>query len=343
MKKKQINFSFGEPFLATEIISSINIKIATLSKGCGLSYTDYPTIINNNKFIVNNLYKNILNINLNNEEIKIIIGIGTTQLFNAYNYSINKIENKNIDILNNNSISYNLYRNICEKTPYLNYNNSIFTLNNEHTKVNFIISPNMPTGEIFNEKINDDDYYLCDVCLDYPCFTMCSETCNKKIYSEFNKKNNITIISSFSKIGIPGVHFGFLITKNNKIEKYVNEFIDFNILAYPPALSIITKKIYDKYLCKKYFYNKIKKIIIYRKKKIIYFFKSIFVQVINVNNINDSFPFLYTDKSIDWWKINHDILTKPGRCFEESNKNSRFDLLMSNENFKILNRKISKY
>ena len=156
------------------------------------------------------------------------------------------------------------------------------------------------------------------------------------IYDQIDKNNNITLISSFSKIGIPGVHFGYLITSNKEIVKYINKYIDFNILAYPPALSIITQNIYYKYLSKIYFYNKIKKKIIYRKKKIINFLNSIQVKILNDHNNNDSFPFIYTNKSQIWWNINYNIITKCGYNFEDSNQNSRFDLLMSTKNFKLL-------
>lgn len=124
----------------------------------------------------------------------------TTQLFNAYCYSINKIENKSIDI-------------------------KIFVIK-PIIKINFSISPNMPTGEIFNDKINSNEYYLFDFCLDFPCFNKSKSSYNKYIYDKIYK-NNITIISSFSKVGIPGVHFGYILTSNKDIVKYVNEYIDF--------------------------------------------------------------------------------------------------------------------
>lgn len=336
MIKKKINFSFGEPYLPTEIIGKTNISLSVVNRGDGgLSYTDYPQIKNNNINIIKNFYEKILNVKFDWEKNYIIIGLGTTQLFNAYCYAINKIENKSIDIYNNNIISYNLYKNICNKTNYLNYCNNLDMINNNHIKINFSISPNMPTGEIFNDKINSNEYYLFDFCLDFPCFNKSKSSCNKYIYDKIYK-NNITIISSFSKVGIPGVHFGYILTSNKDIVKYVNEYIDFNILAYPPALSIITQNIYNKYLSKILFYNKIKKIIIYRKKKIIIFLNNINVKILNMNNNNDSFPFIYTNKSHLWWNINYNIITKSGNCFEDSNKNSRFDLLMSYKNFKLI-------
>lgn len=341
---KKINFSFGEPYLPTEIINKINISLSVKNKNLGgLSYTDYPIIKNNNTNLIKDIYKKILKVNLDWNKNNVLIGLGTTQLFNAYCYSINKIEKKSIDLYNNNTISYNLYKKICNNTNFLNYCNSLNKIDSNNVKINFSISPNMPNSKIFNEQINNNEYYLFDVCLDYPCYTETMNSCNMYIYDKLNCNKNITIISSFSKIGIPGVHFGYLITQNNDIIKYTKEYIDINILAYPPALSIITQKIYNKYLSKITFYKKIKKIIIYRKKKIIPFLNNIEVKILNENNNNDSFPFIYTNKSQQWWNINYNIITKQGQCFENSNENSRFDLLMSYKNFEYLLKIMNSY
>ena len=102
-------------------------------------------------------------------------------MFNAYCYAINYIENKSIDIFNNNVISYNLYKNICSKTNYLNYCNNLNSINDDNIKINFSISPNMPTAEVFTKPINSNEYYLFDVCLDFPCYNNESGSCNKYI------------------------------------------------------------------------------------------------------------------------------------------------------------------
>ena len=51
MKKNKINFSFGEPYLPTEIIGKTNISLSVVDiDPGGLSYTDYAKIKNNTSF-----------------------------------------------------------------------------------------------------------------------------------------------------------------------------------------------------------------------------------------------------------------------------------------------------
>ena len=50
--------------------------------------------------------------------------------------------------------------------------------------------------------------------------------------------------------------------------------------------------------------------------------------------VNNTFivPFIYTDKSVDWWMQHFNVETRKGSDFNDSDANSRFNLMIS-ENY----------
>jgi aspartate/methionine/tyrosine aminotransferase len=320
-KNNIINSSNGRPFIITDSIQPFNITFTNnmLNKTGGLEYDD--TYIRNKEInMIKEFYKKFLNITLSNDTY-IIFGLGATQLVQCYYSGIYNIMKKKLYVKESNTNRiYSVYKKL------INISNSIKWTKKNSPDILIIISPNNPDGEIFNIKNLTGKYKIIDMVYDVPQFTGKFETVNKDIFELFNKDSSISIVNSFSKFGLPGARFGFMLLRDKQLYDEMNK-INKNLLYLGTIGKALSLKVYSIYY-NKYdwylsIYNKLEK-----RRKI--FIK--YAEIHNIKILNKTFiiPFIYTNKSSEWWIKNFNIQTRKGEDFNDDNKNSRISLLLRN-------------
>ena len=50
-------------------------------------------------------------------------------------------------------------------------------------------------------------------------------------------------------------------------------------------------------------------------------------------NITNYVPYIYNNKSKEWWKNNFNVNVRPGSDFEDVNNNSRFNLMLTSKDW----------
>jgi len=159
-------------------------------------------------------------------------------------------------------------------------------------------------------------------------FTGKDMTVNEELYEEFKKNKNIYITTSFSKLGLAGVRFGFLLTRDYEIAKYAEEYVKITSVRYPTAGATISRIGYYRWFhnkgWKKHIYDTIKE----RRE---FFYKKCEKHNIQILSKNDLVPYVYTDKSVQWWLKKFNVETRKGSDFNDTDDNSRFNLMISNE------------
>ena len=329
-----INSNNGEPLFIEDDLSPLCIDLTSdrPNKNGGLSYQKKYTHDLNIK-LVHDYYKNEYNIILP-KDTKVIFGAGTTMMIISLYYALQKKLKKNITISTNTKVFYTLHKKLAELLK-----NIIWTDINSTADLAVIVSPSNPLGKLTNIKDIKQKYILYDLVYDRALFTGKFETVNKDLYDEFNVNKKIFITNSFSKLGIPGVRCGFLITRDKKIADYCNEYIDIVSIKYPTASIAIGRIAYYKYF-KNHEWN-LKYNIIINKRRIQFIELS---KKHNIKILNDTFliPFIYTNKSVNWWIKNFNIKTRCGSDFNDTKKNSRLNLMLSNDSWKEFIKRFSK-
>ena len=145
----------------------------------------------------------------------------------------------------------------------------------------------------------------------------------------FEKNKNLFITSSFSKLGIPGARFGFLLTRDSEIATYCEEYVNIISVRYPTAGATIGRIGFYKYFCKRDWQMKLFHRLQDRR--------NIFTNLakkhdITIYNQTDYSPYIYTNKNTEWWKTNFNVETRSGHDFNDTNEHSRFNLMIS-ENY----------
>jgi len=192
-----------------------------------------------------------------------------------------------------------------------------------------IVSPNNPLGILTKPSDIKQEYILYDIVYDKPIFTGKHKTVNDELYIEFNKNDKIFICDSFSKLGIAGARFGFLLTRDKEIANYTREYIDIISVRYTNVGAVMGRMLYEKYIKNTNWVDKNIKII---QDRIIYFKEKAKKHNIHIFNETNFVPFMYTDKSVDWWLKNFNVETRKGSDFNDTDDNSRFNLMISQEN-----------
>ena len=169
---------------------------------------------------------------------------------------------------------------------------------------------------------------LYDIVYDKLSFTGKDIPINIGLFEEFAINKNIFITTSFSKLGIAGVRFGFLITRDDQIAEYCNEYINIVSVRTPTASATIGRLCYYRYFKNKSFSINIYDIIQNRKKIFIKYADKHNIKIINnITNI----PYIYTNKNTEWWLKNLNTETRKGSDFNDIDANSRFNLMISED------------
>ena len=181
---------------------------------------------------------------------------------------------------------------------------------------------------------------LYDVVYDKPIFTGKFESVNKELYQEFEKNKHIFITTSFSKLGIPGVRCGFLFTRDKDIAKYCKEYVSIASTRYPSCSITIGRIVYNKYY-KDHTWNLNNfNIINKRRNEFINIAKQHKIKILNKTFF---VPFIYTNKSVEWWMKHFNVETRKGSDFNDTNDNSRFNLMISQDYWEEFMRRFTLY
>jgi histidinol-phosphate/aromatic aminotransferase/cobyric acid decarboxylase-like protein len=313
----------GEPYFIEDSIAPVTISLTgdLPNENGGLSYLKLYTDKLNEEMI-HHYYKQEYDIVLPNDTI-IVFGAGTTMMVGALYYALQKKLGRPITARTNTDVFYLLHEKITFPLRNISWVDK-----NSSADLSVIVSPGNPNGLITSPKTIRDKYMLYDIVYDKPLFSGKYNSINQDLYKEFKVNENIFITSSFSKLGIPGARFGFLITRNNEIANYCREFVDINSVRYPTAGATIARLCYYKYFKNKSWQMKNYNILEERKKQI-----KKYMKLLGINILNDMkyIPYAYTDRSNNWWMENFKIDTRKGSDFNDNDKNSRINLMIRHD------------
>lgn len=320
LRRETIISNVGEPYFIEDSISPVNISLTgdLPNENGGLSYLKIHTD-KLNEDMIHDYFKQDYNITLPSDVI-IVFGAGTTMMIGAIYYALQKKLGRPITARTNTDVFYLLHKKITYPLK-----NITWAHHDSNSDLSVIVSPGNPNGLITPPSMISDKYMVYDVVYDKPLFTGKYSSVNSELYKEFTSNKNIFITSSFSKLGIPGARFGFLITRDEEIAGYCKEFVDINSVRYPTSGATIARLCYYKYFKNKSWQNKIYTILQERKNEIQKYSK-----LLGFNILNDMLyiPYAYTDKSNDWWMSNFNIDTRKGSDFNDIDKNSRINLMI---------------
>jgi len=330
IKNETIISNIAEPYFIEERISPLTISLTSDSPGQngGLSYLKNNTDDLNIKMVHD--YFKVESIVLP-KDTQIVFGSGTTMMVLASYYALQKKLQQQIRITTNTDIFYLLH----EKLSKL-LKNMEWSYNNSYAELAVIVSPSNPEGIVTDPKDVKNPYMLYDVVYDKSTFTGKSQTINKELYEEFEKNKNIFITTSFSKLGMPGVRCGFLVTRDNEIAKYCREYVDITTVRYPNASITIGRIAFYKYYKNEYWHLENFRILEKRRNEFMEACKKYNIKILNKTFL---VPFIYTDKSVDWWMNNFNVETRKGSDFNDTDDNSRFNLMITEEKWKELKRR----
>jgi len=321
IQKETIMSNKGEPYLMEDMLSPLTITLTSdqPKENGGLSYLHNYTNDLNIK-LVHDYYKDYLNIKLPSDT-KIILGSAASMMIPAYYYALQKKENRNINVNTNEDIFYYPHKLATYAMKNVEWVNP-----NIKSDLSVIASPSNPLGALTNPKDIKSKYILYDVVYDVYLFTGKYESVNPELYKEFKNNKNISIVFSFSKFGLAGVRFGFLLTRDSDIAKYAEEYVNILSVNYSTSSATIARLAYYKYLHSKSRNQKIFNKLKYRRE---FFLK--YAEKHNIQILNKTFmvPYIYTDKSSEWWLKTFNISTTSGEHANDTEKHSRFNLMLS--------------
>lgn len=334
IKKEIIISSIGDPQLISESISPLNITLTNdmPNNNGGLTYLKTHTHKLNLK-LIHDLYRHDLKIILPNDT-HIIFGAGTTMMVSALYYSLQKKLNKPINIKTNTDVFYLLHKNLTFSAKNVEWTNT-----NSYADLAILVSPSNPLGVLADPNEIKEKYKLFDTVYDKSLFSGKHKSINEKIYENFKTDNKIFITSSFSKLGIPAIRFGYLLTRDPEIAKYCKEYVKNNSIRYPSTAATISRIAYYKFFCKRDWQNNIYKIISKRRK---FFYKHAKKHKIEILSKNNLVPYIYTNKSVNWWLKKFKVCTRKGSDFNDSDENSRFNLMITTEYWNEFKKRFSQ-
>lgn len=128
-------------------------------------------------------------------------------------------------------------------------------------------------------------------------------------------------------------------TRDPEIAKYCKEYVNINSVRYPTAGATISRIAYYRYFCKKSWKDNIYNIITKRRE---FFYNNAERHGIKIYSKNNLVPYIYTDKSVKWWLEKFNVNTRKGSDFNDTDDNSRFNLMLTTEYWDEFERRFSK-
>jgi aspartate/methionine/tyrosine aminotransferase len=324
-KNETIISNIAEPYFIEERISPLTVSLTpdNIGENGGLAYLNDNTDELNNKMV--HEYFQIEHEIVLPKDTQIIFGSGTSMMVIALYYALQKKLDKSISITTNTRVFYILHKKLSKLLKNIDWSHEY---NNSYADLAVVVSPSNPLGIITEPKQISQPYMLYDVVYDKITFTGENKTVNPELYKEFERNKNIFITTSFSKLGIPGVRCGFLITRDPEIAEYCKEYINITLVRYSSAAMTIGRIAFYKY------YNNVNWHLTnfhILKKRCNEFIKASKKHNIQILNKTFLVPFIYTDKSVDWWMTNFNVETRKGSDFNDTDECSRFNLMITDE------------
>lgn len=323
LQNETIIARIGEPYLMEDTISPFYCHLTAdyANQNGGLSYLHEETDAKNRQ-LIHDYYKDSFDKSLPNDT-KIVFGGGTTMMIAACYYALYKKLNRPIDVKTNSKVCYVLHKKMTKIVPEINWKDE-----NMSADMNVIVSPSNPLGAITDAHSLKEKYMLYDVVYDKFIFTGQKNSVNESLYEEFATNDGVFIACSFSKLGIAGVRFGFLLTRDEEIAKYAKEYVDIISVTYPTSNATVARLVYYEHFNKSafdtYIYDKLEA----RKA---FFLEHAPRHGIKILNIANNVPYMYTDKSMEWWIKMFNVETRPGEDFNDTNEHSRFNMMISDK------------
>jgi hypothetical protein len=109
------------------------------------------------------------------------------------------------------------------------------------------------------------------------------------------------------------------------------EYVDIVSVRYPTASIAIGRQAYYKYFQKRSWQMKNYHILKKRRTQFLSIAKK---HGIDILNTTDLVPFMYTNKSVEWWMKHFNVETRKGSDFNDTDKHSRFNLMISDDHWK---------
>lgn len=329
----QINARLGDPYVISETIAP-NTNTFNIDKPCvpsGLSYTNFATATRDEE-LIRTLYRDIHKIDIP-EDTYILTSCGSTHLGAALIYAVQKKLDKGIVLTAPRSVTYGIYRKVSESM----LRDTSWVDEEKTADLCVVVSPNNPDGYVFTESDflnlkdggNPDMQILSDLIYDSPLFTSTS-TVNPWIWNYFKDdsygmREKTFILSSFSKLGIAGVRYGFALVNDKEIADNMGEYI-FNTVVVPPTAGAqLAYNNYNRYWKNIEWFQKLYKKLEKRRAQ----FGAVAPRNgITVLNFSNYAPYIYTDKSQEWWVENFNVKTRVGTDFNDTIEHSRISLML---------------
>lgn len=342
----QINARLGDPYMISETIAP-NTNTFNIDKPCvpsGLSYTSFETA-KRDENLIRTLYRDIHNIEIPKDTF-IITSCGSTHLGAALIYAVQRKLDKSIVLTAPRSVTYGIYRNVSESM----LRDTSWVDEEKTADLCVVVSPNNPDGYVFTESDflnlrdggNPDMHILADLIYDTPLFTSQS-TVNPWLWDyfsddSFGMREKTFILSSFSKLGIAGARYGFVLVNDKDIADSINEYIFNTVVVGPTAGAQLAFNNYNIYWRDIDWHIRLYKKMEKRRQQ----FNAVAPKRgITVLNLSNYAPYIYTDKSQEWWVDNYNVKTRVGTDFNDTIEHSRISLMLLDREWDELIRRLS--
>jgi aspartate/methionine/tyrosine aminotransferase len=339
-----IQATIGDPYMISETLAP-NPNCFNADKPntpSGLSYMSDNTT-QRDILLIRELYRTVYGITIPSTAI-ILTGCGSTLLAGAYIYAVQRKLGKNIIVSSTRQTTYGGYKAICNSVLKNTQWNDRFN----NSDIYALVSPNNPDGYIISENDftsfnqNPNAYVLADCIYDAKHITN-QPILNRWVWNylsdpSYGMQNRTAIISSFSKLGIAGFRYGYIILNDSVIAQYMNDYIYNTVLMAPTAGAQAAYNNYHLFWKNpKWHYD------IYSKLQSRYqqFVTAAGNHGVTVLNNTPLLPFIYTNKSASWWLTNFNIATKPGSVFNDTDDNSRLNLMLYDHQWDALIKRLS--
>ncbi len=253
---------------------------------------------------------------------------GTTGAIRAFYYAVQQLEKRKIKIKSAVKPPYYvLHKKLTHFVPECEWQPDY----QGEADIEIVISPNNPTGELL-KPTGKAKYVILDAVYDKPLFTNQYTSVNPWKYQAF-KNPYFCEVSSFSKLGFAGVRVGYAVTSNPEIAKLMTYYFKTSALGLNAWAMKNFEANFDQLIDTKWSKN-IYEIGMKRHQEIQ---KWIPKELITSN---DKIPLCMTKIPKSYFD-KFQIKSRGGTEFDITDESSRLNLMLSNEDWKELIKRIS--
>lgn len=319
---KKIVASTVDPFIFISRLQpysidfTANIKSGVGGLSYGLTFVQEKLISNLRK-----LYETIYNTVLL-KDVLILFGVGSTQLMNAYFYAVAKKEKREttVGFFNNNPPTFDFIKEIVDVTK-----NCKFVEYGEKD-IEVVVCPNNPNGALFN--VSEEllkKYVMFDSYYDVPIYTGKFEPASPYMFDILNKNMKSVVISSFSGFGLPGARCGYALVRDSELFENMKQFLYASSITNSSNMAVINTAMERHFLDRTFYTGPMNRLQKRREQMLAAFQKN------NINCLNETFdaPYLYSDKSAEYWLEKFNVEVESGDKFNDLRTRSRLSLMIA--------------